>query len=275
VASAVKLTEAGGRLVRAFADVFFPRFCIICGKSMPCEMQADICQTCERETALGEGRYCRKCAAPMARYADKCPNCHNMHLALDGATAFGRYGGDLRSRIIEFKFSGGRHLARTLGILAARAAAKAWPQARFDAVAGIPLHRTRRGRRGFDQAQALAHYAALALAVPDRRRLLTRTRPTESQVALTKTARMRNVKDAFEAAAGTQVSKVLLVDDIMTTGATASAAARALKRSGVKAVYAVVVARAGFEEVLPGHADDDRPAAAAVPAGAVGRSGGT
>jgi len=233
-------------LVRALADVFMPRYCIICGREVDHRRSADICPKCEAQIALPRAGTCPKCCAAVPRFGGSCPNCHNMSLAMNESTAFGVYAGALRDRIIEFKFSGARHLARTFGYLAARAVSETWPDVRFDAVSGVPLHATRFKQRGFDQAQGLAAYAARALGARYRPGLIKRVRPTESQVGLTKSARIRNVKDAFTACRAEHVLTALVLDDIMTTGATMSAACRALKRAGVKTVYAAVVARAAF-----------------------------
>ncbi len=235
--------RALGTLVRAVADVFYPRFCIVCGAPVASDRAVDLCEACEGGLRLGGLRCCERCAAPMARYASKCPNCHNMRIAMNASTAFGVYDGALRERVIEYKFAGAQHLARTFGRLLAGAVARKWPETRIDAVTAVPLHRARRLERGFDQSREIGWHAARALGVPWRPGLLSRVRETESQVGLTRTGRAKNVKGAFAARSG-GVESALVVDDIMTTGATLSEAARALKRAGVRAVYAAAVARA-------------------------------
>jgi ComF family protein len=169
-----------------------------------------------------------------------------MRIALAGATAYGLYRGRLRDCILDLKFKRQRWLSRTLGALAAGAVRGKWPELEFDAVAAAALHRGRRLSRGFDQARELARHTARSLEMPFASRIVVRTRATESQVGLTRTARIRNVRGAFKARTMRRLERVLLVDDTMTTGATLSEAARALKRKGAREVYAVVVARAGF-----------------------------
>lgn len=246
------LVAAARTAARALADVFLPRFCIVCGKPVSCESEADVCDECKAQIALPDGRYCARCGAPMAGYAAKCPNCHNMSLAIDAATAFGFHTGILRKRLIDYKFGGEQYLARTFGILVAEAVRRRWTETVFDAVVGVPLYRGRRNDRGFDQGRLLAQYVAEALCVADRPGLLKRVKATQSQVGLSKTARMRNVKGAFKATPDGNLETVLLVDDIMTTGATISEAARALKRAAVGSVYGAVVARAGFGYAISG-----------------------
>lgn len=234
-----------------------PRLCIFCGAPVSSAAAADFCRECAAEAALPEGRYCERCGAPMATYASKCPNCHNLRIRLDAATAFGFYGGVLRRRILEYKFNGEQHLARTLGALVARAVEMRWPGVAFDAVAGVPLHRRRKRERGFDQGRELGRWTARRLGAPWASGLLRRVRYTERQVGLTRTARLKNMKGAFAAFVKSGLENVLLVDDTMTTGATLSEAARALKRAGVTRVCAAVAARAGFDTGIPVAADGD------------------
>lgn len=237
------------RAARALADVFFPRFCIFCGGDVSSDKRADACEACIQARRLVGVHLCAKCGAPMARHAARCPNCHNISLAFVAATAYGRYTGDLRDRILEFK-SFERYLARTLGALVARAVREAWPAVSFDAVLGVPLHKNRRAERGFDQAEDLAYHTAGSLRLAYLPRRMRRVRDTPSQVGLTRTARLRNVKGAFEATLPKGVKRVLLIDDIMTTGATLSEAARALKRAGADEVYSAAVARVGAGEAM-------------------------
>jgi len=241
--------------LRAFADIFLPRPCIACGKSVDHTRIPDLCAECEREIALPAGRRCTTCGAVCPEFGT-CPNCHNMHLAMNGSAAFGLYRGRLRDAIIDYKFSGRQHLARTFGYLVSSAVKRTWPDVSFDAVAAVPLHRTRRRERGFDQSRAVARYVARYLGVPYRPGILTRVRPTESQVGLTKSARVRNLKGAFVSSGAQGVLTALVVDDIMTTGTTASQACRALKKAGIKRAYSAVVARADFTGDVA-----DRPAA--------------
>ncbi len=244
----VIMQEAALLYSRALADVFLPRFCIFCGRSVPSTCAISACLECSKAAAMPDGHYCSRCAAPVGEHARKCPNCHNLRIRLDGAAAFGLYEGVLRERLLEFKFQGARYLALTLGVLAGRAARRRWPEVRFDIVAGVPLHGSRRRERGFDQGMELARWAARELDVPYASRMLKRKRCTESQVGLSRSARLINVRGAFEVRLPAGVRSVLLVDDTMTTGATASEAARSLKRAGVKRVYGVVAARANLAD---------------------------
>ncbi|MDE3195181.1 MAG: ComF family protein, partial [Acidobacteriota bacterium] len=138
-------------------------------------------------------------------------------------------------------YAGMQPLARPLSVLLNRAIAV---DERFDAVTAVPLHWRKHWRRGFNQAELLARQIARRRGVP-LIRALRRKRPTEVQASLAVAGRHRNVAGAFEARARADVrgKRILLIDDVMTTGATASACATVLKRAGAKSVSLATLAR--------------------------------
>ncbi len=113
-----------------------------------------------------------------------------------------------------------------------------------DGVIPIPLHRTRRLERGYNQAAMLARGAATALDAPLRTDLLARPEPTRSQTHLSRRERWANVRQAFAASSSLDSGTWLLVDDILTTGSTAVAAAQTLKNAGADAVHLLTLAMA-------------------------------
>jgi len=160
----------------------------------------------------------------------------------DAAYSFGAYEGVLRELIHLFKYGRVRSLARPLG---AQLAAAIPQDQRFDVVAPVPLHWRRRLARGFNQAALLAAAVARRYAVPVTR-AVRRRRGTPSQAGLSNAQRRANVAGAFQVRRAERVRgrRVLLVDDVMTTGATASACAAALKRAGAAYVAVLTLARA-------------------------------
>jgi ComF family protein len=154
--------------------------------------------------------------------------------------AAGLFGGPLADAVHAFKYGGRPALARPLGAWLARRA----PLPEGALVVSVPLARARRVARGYDQAALLAD--ALARAAGRRRAAaaLRRVRETPPQVGKTREERARNVARAFEARAAVAGRDVVLVDDVVTTGATADAAAAALRRAGARSVVVVALARA-------------------------------
>lgn len=228
-------------------DLLFPRACSACG-ARPCA--GPFCQGCSTRLEVPPVFRCPRCAGPLPlpgwnapRVAGLCPDCLADPPAFSAVRVPFTHGGAASEAVHRLKYRGRREVARTLGPLLA-AAARA-DKRQLDAVAPIPLHPARRRERGFDQAALLARALARQLAIPYRGDLLQRARPTAHQVGLDRLERQRNLAGAFLAAAAAGGLRIALVDDVITTGATARAAARALLDAGASEVRVVAVARAG------------------------------
>lgn len=215
-----------------------PPRCLACGEPGP--PGDDLCAACAAALPWNDAA-CARCALPLAAPAAACGACLQTAPPLDAAHAAFRYAAPLDRLLPRFKFHrdlpAGRLLAEAM---AARFAALDRP----DALLPVPLHRERLRRRGYDQALELARPLARALRLPLRTDLLRRQRSTRAQSELDATQRRRNLRGAFAVEDGRPLpSHVVLVDDVMTTGATLHAAARVLRRAGVPRVEAWVCAR--------------------------------
>lgn len=212
--------------------------CLGCGEaSLP---GADLCLACDDALPWNDTA-CGRCAMPLPSPAPACGACLQATPPLDAAHAAFRYAAPLDRLLPRFKFhrdlAAGRLLAEAM---IARFSALERP----DALLPVPLHRERLRRRGYDQALELARPLARALRLPLRTDLLRRQRPTRAQSELDAAQRRRNLRGAFAVEDGRPVpAHVVLVDDVMTTGATLHAAARALRGAGVSRVEAWVCAR--------------------------------
>jgi len=165
--------------------------------------------------------------------------CRNGMRGFDEAFCYGAYEGSLRKLIHLFKYSGMRRLARPLGALLADALPR---DRQFDLVTAVPLHWRRRWQRGFNQSELLGKAIAHARGIPAAG-VLRRRSSTRAQAGLSNAQRRENVSGAFRARRRVNGLRVLLVDDVMTTGATAGACARALKKAGAKSVSLAALAR--------------------------------
>jgi len=207
-----------------------------------------VCPACLRAPApLDAEFFCVSCRTPFRNRfpldeEGRCALCRGGLRGFDAAYSFGFYDGVLRQLIHLYKFRKVRTLVGPLGDLLLRALPR---DEAFDCVTPVPLHWRRRWQRGFNQADLLARRVAAHSGIP-RTRLLRRLRSTASQASLSNTSRRRNVAAAFacrrpDRAAG---RKILLIDDVMTTGSTAAACALALKRAGAARVSLLTLARA-------------------------------
>jgi ComF family protein len=181
-----------------------------------------------------------------------CGSCQQGEQEFDIARSYGLYSGNLRKAILHLKFYGREYLGYRLGALLARAW-EALPEPDSAIVAPVPLHSSRRRQRGFNQAELLARGLVGRLRKEERFRglqlvagSLRRIRATLPQVGLSVSARRENVSGVFSVARPEQVRNrtVVLIDDVMTTGATLSACAAALKQAGASRVLALSLARA-------------------------------
>jgi ComF family protein len=186
---------------------------------------------------------------------DETRQCSLCRLGLNGfdeVFSAGVYDGALRKLIHLFKFEGVRPLARPLGGFLAQALPR---ELRFDVIVPMQQHWQRRWRRGFNQSELLARKIARRWNIPVRK-LVRWKRATAPQAGLTSAQRRKNMQGAFEAARGANLRamSILLIDDVLTTGAIAGACARALKRAGVAHVSLLALARrdrlAGVESPL-------------------------
>lgn len=185
-----------------------------------------------------------------------CPVCRRIERPFNRAVAYGSYEGGLRELIHLLKYNGVRPAAAVLGRMLSEAIADLESTfehpAMFDqtiAVIPVPLYKTKLRQRGFNQAELIARAALKQLPVAARFQLvsgvLLRTRDTESQIGLTGHQRRENLRGAFAVPCATQITgrEVLLVDDVYTTGTTASECARVLLRAGASQVWVATVAR--------------------------------
>jgi ComF family protein len=180
-----------------------------------------------------------------------CGLCRRAQPPFARAAAYGSYEGGLRELIHLLKFGGVRPAANVLGRMLAEALSTLEPEFAENslAVVPVPLHRTKLRQRGFNQAELIAGAALKIKSSDDRLHLcagvLERKRETTSQIGLTRHQRRENLRGAFGVldAVAVKGREVLVVDDVFTTGATASECARVLRRAGATKVWVATVAR--------------------------------
>ena len=165
--------------------------------------------------------------------------CRSGRRGFDEAFCYGAYEGALRKLIHLFKYGGMRRLARPLGALLADALPR---DRQFDLVTAVPLHWRKRWLRGFNQSELLGKAIARARGIR-MRSVLRRQGATRAQAGLSNAQRRENVAGAFRARRRVAGLRILLIDDVMTTGATAGACAVALKKAGARSVSLLTLAR--------------------------------
>ena len=228
--------KVDGWLRQAARVVFAPR-CLLCGEIG--SHGRDLCLACTKALPWNASA-CLRCALPLPHPAT-CGACLQRPPPMTETHAVFVYGFPLDRLVPRLKFHNDLAAGRLLSELMAQTLSAV---ARPEALLPIPLHATRLGRRGYDQALELARPLARALRIPVLTRTMLRTRATAPQSELDARVRQRNLRRAFSIQAGTGLpDHVALVDDVMTTGATLREAAKALRRAGVARVDAWVCAR--------------------------------
>ncbi len=212
----------------------FPARCAACGRS-----GAGVCASCLALATPLPSPHCRQCNRALD-YGDQCARCRSEDLRVDQIFARYVYAPPLSDAVQRLKYSNKRYLASTLASLALPEALRG---ARVDAIVPIPLAPARERDRGYNQSRLLAAKLSPRLGAPLDDRLLIRQRDTLPQARLPRAQRLTNVRGAFRATRTVGGARILLVDDVATTGATVDAAARALKRRGAAWVGALVMAR--------------------------------
>ncbi len=224
-------------LVGSALDVLFPPRCIVCGR-----VDAWLCQGCVPRLPWLRGPTCSRCGTPLER-AGLCPRCREAPLRLIRIHSLLLFEGPLRTAIHRFKYQHGWPLARPLGELMANY----WRTHPLpaDVLVPVPLHPTRFLRRGYNQSALLAGELGKRVGLPLDESALQRVRATASQMRLKAEARRRNVAGAFRCPDGRMEGRrVVLIDDVCTTGATLEACADALYAGGASEVRAMTLARA-------------------------------
>ena len=244
--------------VRLFS-LIFPDECRICAAPLREISRIPVCREClSKPGPLMAEYFCVQCRSPFLSSfpldeQGRCALCRRGLRGFDAAYSFGFFEDELRQLIHLFKYGRVQTLAKPLGRLLALALPR---DQSFDVIVPMPLHWRRRWQRGFNQADLLAREIGRRVHIPVRN-AARRVRFTSTQAGLTNAKRRVNVSGAFHArkTRALKGKSVLLIDDVMTTGATAASCARALKRAGARQVTLLTLARAdrrmGFDLAIP------------------------
>lgn len=233
--------------VEALISLFYPPICTICAADVGASEY--LCGDCHAKAARIVPPFCETCSEPFPGAITDgftCANCGHRKLYFETAVAVYRSRGIVRRVIHDFKYNRQIHLRHVVARWLADALDDVRLRGRrFDRLVPVPLHPARRRERGFNQADLLAELLSRQTAIP-LQRVLQRIRYTKTQTAFDRAERMENLRNAFRLRknAAVQGYRVLLIDDVLTTGSTLSECARVLKVAGALSVHAATAARA-------------------------------
>ncbi len=240
--------------ITGLLDLIYPPVCAVCNEGLD---SGCLCKSCIESFRLIDAPYCDRCGEPIRRDKLICRRCEGgANPRYDWSYAAFQYNGAMLRAVHRLKYDGMKGLAHPLGALFADALetepffAKASTGAtntsrKFDLVVPVPLHPSRQRARGFNQAEALAKPLAERCECPVRTDIINRIRRTSTQTTMSSEARAMNVRGAFAVVdRGALFQKnVLVVDDVLTSTATAREIAKVLMEAGANCVYVAALAR--------------------------------
>lgn len=230
---------------------FYPEVCQICGAGRATPAEGYVCARCW--SGAGGVRFikppfCERCGLPYEgdiTTAFECSNCREMELHFRSARSAVVAGGLVLEVIHRYKYQRALWFEPFLADLLAREAEPVLRQEKWDMIVPVPLHSAKKREREFNQAERLAARFSVATQIPVNDRLLKRVEPTRTQTRLTRPQRAANVRKAFAMRGGQELhgEKIVLLDDVLTTGATTSECAKVLLAAGAGEVCVWTVAR--------------------------------
>lgn len=252
------------RALAASIDLLLPPACLLCGQSLPSDhSQRSFCRDCRASMSPIGPAHCSRCAQPFSSFLDAatgcadfrdsiavsrlthlCGNCLKRPPAFSMVHAVGIYQGGIKDAVHRLKYRNQLTLAKPLGQLLGKVVEAAGDGFVPDCIVPVPLHPGRLRRRGYNQALEVTRPIAQQLCIPIDTTLLQRIRKTPQQQGLSAIERRSNLRNAFALTMAPAVQRILLVDDVMTTGETVRECCRTLLAGGVREVQVAVVGRA-------------------------------
>ncbi len=242
-----KIRATAEHIYNSLMGFVYPPQCVICDLLHEGD-RFFLCDRCAFSLDFYSDPYCFKCKNPMDVCSDKCPACGGSRL-ISKVWACSSYDDFFRPLIHSFKYQGiipaGRFLSRNLADLMA----DRLQEKKIDMIIPVPLHPLRECKRGFNQSVYIAEELQNELHIPIDLDVLIRVRRTKDQTGLNREQRKKNMRGAFRInpKADLEKKRIILVDDVTTSGATASEAARILKEAGAREIQLAVLAIAGHD----------------------------
>ncbi len=233
-----------------FLELFFPSnfTCDICAKEMDHQTKYHVCQQCE-ENYLNVHKICPKCGSEIDEKYNLCYACRDKQVFYKMARAPFVYRDKVKDAIHNFKYHNAKYLAQTFGNYMTNVIVR--ENFEFDLIVPVPLTKKRQKSRGYNQSELLANQISNNLGAPVVSDVLQRTKFSRSQTELTSSERYQNLEDCFETQNKDKIKgkKILLVDDVMTTGATVEACSKLLMDAGANVVYVCSACRTSSKNI--------------------------
>ncbi|MBI4778092.1 ComF family protein [Candidatus Desantisbacteria bacterium] len=238
------------RIFWGLFNLIFPAECSLCPNPLETMRQRYICSDCLNKIKPIELPICEKCGKPLSPSFNLvqhplCRQCRTMRRYFTSARAVGTYENVLKKAIWLFKYEGKTGLQETLGsLMVDRIRCLGWNEG-IDIIVPVPLHKTKLKSRGYNQSDILAAFMSKKLGIPVSRNNLKRIKATTTQASLKRSQRIKNIHNAFSIKQPEKFSgkRILLIDDVFTTGATSNECSRILKQASSSGIFVLTLAR--------------------------------
>jgi ComF family protein len=243
-----ELKKISKSILTPLLDIFYPRFCAICKLSLKDSQNRFLCPDCEHNLEFIGEDFCKRCGAELGEgylLYTSCPYCKGHRLNFKRMICLGRYGKNFRELILQLKFYRASYLVKYLGKLLAEKLSKEDFIPQLDFVTPVPMKKWKIFLRGYNQAELLAKELTSRLRIKYKGAILKKIKQIPPQSLLSDWERRQNVRGAFGLKSQSSVKdkKILLVDDVYTTGSTINECAKTLLEGGAREIYVAVLAR--------------------------------
>ncbi len=223
-------------------DMVFPRHCPVCDGIIPFGGKL-ICRECEEKTLFVKEPRCVKCGRMLdSDRKEYCRDCLQVSHAFDRAVSVFIYNDALQDAVFRFKYGGRQEYADFFAESIEKYLGREIRSFGAEALIPVPIHRDRLAKRGFNQAELIADRLGALMGIPAVKDLVVRTAATRPQKGLSREERRKNLKKAFKLTRNdVKLTKVIIIDDIYTTGSTVDELSLLLRRAGISEVYVVTV----------------------------------
>lgn len=236
-------------LLADLAGLIYPNVCQFCEKEIATAKEGYVCKRCRSDIKYIEPPFCERCGKPYDGSITVkfiCSDCKSSKIYFDRARSAVGYDGIVKKALHLYKYRSALWIEPMLAQILTTTMQKDLDSSKWDSIIPVPLHFVKFNERGFNQSERLSKSISKVTAIPVNKNVLKRIKYTETQTALDKTKRSENVKNAFlvkDNSGWMNGKKIILVDDVMTTGATVNECARMLRRAGVAKIDVWTFAR--------------------------------
>ena len=230
-------------IIDVFLELLYPKRCIACDKVLlNIEKEMGFCRACSKKIKLVGPDYCLKCGTPINNKEELCHNCKKGTHFFEQNKAIFIYTGEMKNAMYRFKYANRRCYGKTFVWHAMKIYGNWIKEMDFDVIIPVPMYEKKKRKRGYNQAEVFAKRLSQATGIPVEDGIVRRKLDTVAMKQLNRLKRTKNLLKAFTILKNdVQFRKVLIVDDIYTTGSTLDEVARVLKDGGVKEVYGLCI----------------------------------